>query len=307
VNEVAAKPINVRMKIREWWKAEIEGKTTISLPETARRAEEVFRDDPEFRDGFFDTFLYSVLYDYGVSLLSEARIIPNGHGAESSQLDAWMEYDPNSDQHVSLFAMNKEQLLDAANQRANRARLELERVKMLRELAVSPHAGRMVADPIAVTRKLRERIAQNGGIVPKASEASEASLIDGLDWPEFEAVGTVKQCRRCGVMFDHVEDRDISPFDDAGYQWICPSCAPLYPHSLLKASFDPFDYALRLRTGEVIYFQECSFRGDWVCLTVHKCPYQAAHDMSTLRHPFERGLDVRLSDIVWCADAPEGS
>lgn len=82
-----------------------------------------------------------------------------------------------------------------------------------------------------------------------------------------------------------------------------------YPPSLLKAAADkPFDYCLKLRTGEVYYFSGADLNdgGEFVTLefsdTIGKMD-----DARRNSRPFDRGLDVRLTDIVWCADAPHGS
>jgi hypothetical protein len=84
----------------------------------------------------------------------------------------------------------------------------------------------------------------------------------------------------------------------AGYA--CVKCQRKYPPSLLKAIGDSYDYALRLRTGEVIYFQQATVEGEFITLSgTGKDPFQQADE---LRYSFERGLDVRLDDIVWCAD-----
>jgi len=74
--------------------------------------------------------------------------------------------------------------------------------------------------------------------------------------------------------------------------------------ALAKACQDPFDYALRLRTGEVVLFTEAwLLNKEWVRLEVK--PTQPPRQ--SLPYPAPRGIDVRLSDIVWVMDAPEGS
>lgn len=79
------------------------------------------------------------------------------------------------------------------------------------------------------------------------------------------------------------------------------------PPALTKACIDPFDYALRLRTGELIYFESASpMDGPWV----HIAGVTHVADVSGQRDggcDFERGLDIRIADIVWVADAPNGS
>jgi hypothetical protein len=49
---------------------------------------------------------------------------------------------------------------------------------------------------------------------------------------------------------------------------------------------DPFKYSLRLRTGELMNFESAEFAGEFVHLATG----------------INRGLDVRIADIVWCRD-----
>jgi hypothetical protein len=83
-----------------------------------------------------------------------------------------------------------------------------------------------------------------------------------------------------------------------------------YPPSLAKAMFDPFDYALRLRTGETIHFNEAVELGEgWVRLHEPSPGREdgvRASSPDALPYPFPRGLEVRVADIVWCAEAPNG-
>lgn len=77
------------------------------------------------------------------------------------------------------------------------------------------------------------------------------------------------------------------------------------PPAISKATEDVFDYAVGLRDGTVIRFQRAVVHGPWVAL----------YFVEFLRGPcqppafftFERGLEIRLSDIVWATDAPIGS
>jgi hypothetical protein len=84
------------------------------------------------------------------------------------------------------------------------------------------------------------------------------------------------------------------------------------PDSLIKASTDnPFDYAIGLKNGAVIYFEGVNlpplsdFHG-WIALTGVK-----AHTMKAVGPEgictFPRGMDVHLTQIAWAADAPFGS
>lgn len=76
--------------------------------------------------------------------------------------------------------------------------------------------------------------------------------------------------------------------------------------ALAKACCDHFDYACRLRTGEVIRFSDCAIISkEWLNLTISEFADQPLQNK--LAFPAERGIDVRISDIVWVMDAPEGS
>ena len=74
---------------------------------------------------------------------------------------------------------------------------------------------------------------------------------------------------------------------------------------LAKAVFDNFVYMLKVRTGEKIVFSCIELMDS--PLWVHLC--EAKFDNGTFDDPphFDRGIDVRLSDIVWVIDAPFGS
>jgi len=76
--------------------------------------------------------------------------------------------------------------------------------------------------------------------------------------------------------------------------------------ALSKACDDPFVYAMKLRTGEVLKF-ECAkmLNREWVHVTLHSVVNQP--EENRIAYPADRGVDVRLSDIVWVMDAPEGS
>lgn len=77
--------------------------------------------------------------------------------------------------------------------------------------------------------------------------------------------------------------------------------------ALTKACHDNcFDYAAKLRTGEVIRFCGASvINSEWIHLDL--VSYLKQPTLNRLVYPAERGVDVRLADIVWVMDAPEGS
>jgi hypothetical protein len=75
--------------------------------------------------------------------------------------------------------------------------------------------------------------------------------------------------------------------------------------ALLKSCSDYFDYALKLRTGEVIRFRSATLLNkEWIHLEIEDAERNTEF---ALPYKADRGIDVRLSDIVWVMDAPEGS
>lgn len=96
---------------------------------------------------------------------------------------------------------------------------------------------------------------------------------------------------------------------DEGKAWLCVediASKMLGSVALAKACVDQFDYALKLRSGEVIRFREAKIiRAGWVHLDV--CEPDAQPLINRLPFKADRGIDVRISEIVWVMDAPEGS
>lgn len=77
-------------------------------------------------------------------------------------------------------------------------------------------------------------------------------------------------------------------------------------HALAKACYDPFDYALKLRTGEVIRFESARLISpEWIHIEV--MPIDDQPNQNRLPYPAIRGMDIRIADIVWVMDAPIGS
>jgi hypothetical protein len=90
-----------------------------------------------------------------------------------------------------------------------------------------------------------------------------------------------------------------------------------FPWPLDKAMYDPFTYLVILRNGMVIEF-ECVLENidalvaepDWVTLRgariIH--PANLGNDLDEeSQFCFERGLCIRVADIVAVVDAPHGS
>ena len=77
------------------------------------------------------------------------------------------------------------------------------------------------------------------------------------------------------------------------------------PESLLKASQDHFQYTLGLSDGTVVSFTDALITGDYAHLVLDRYSNADPVTLGGGRHalPFGRGIDVRISDIVWCCDA----
>ena len=100
--------------------------------------------------------------------------------------------------------------------------------------------------------------------------------------------------------------------DRAGSMDACPTCVATIGDVLVKAVTDDFDYAIGLRTGDVIRFTSAHYAGDnWIYLVgVDNWGDNSAllrNHREDHNNPCPRGLQVRVTDIVWAADAPNGS
>lgn len=117
---------------------------------------------------------------------------------------------------------------------------------------------------------------------------------------ELEALRQVPaRCRGCGALTETSETN----FGEGTW---CAACYQRYPMELIKAVVEPFDYALGLRDGRELRFSQAIIRGEWVHLDI-ETNLAEQQAQATLGHPLERGISVRLSEIVWIADAPDGS
>ena len=78
------------------------------------------------------------------------------------------------------------------------------------------------------------------------------------------------------------------------------------PNALSKSMSEPYDYALGLRNGTILYFSEASYQpgSEWVHLKAPMPGVEKRHGYIIV--PFDHGLDVRLSEIAWVADSPYG-
>lgn len=111
-------------------------------------------------------------------------------------------------------------------------------------------------------------------------------------------------CKRC---FRTEEEYEVAGEEGSRFlsEIVCGSCRADIPESLLKACVDnPFDYVLGLKDGTVIRFSGADIKGNWV--TIERGEWGKS-DALLFGYPMERGVDIRLDQIVWCADAPEGS
>jgi hypothetical protein len=81
---------------------------------------------------------------------------------------------------------------------------------------------------------------------------------------------------------------------------------PDLPPSLARALVESAEYALRLRTGEVVHFTRAERHGQFVVLYA---PPSGPPDprLEAGSAAFPHGLEVRISDIVWAARGPSQS
>jgi hypothetical protein len=76
------------------------------------------------------------------------------------------------------------------------------------------------------------------------------------------------------------------------------------PPSLARALVGPAEYALRLRTGEVVRFTRAQRQGAFVVLYAPSGLPSDPRLADPMTAAFPEGLEVRISDIVWCARGP---
>lgn len=96
---------------------------------------------------------------------------------------------------------------------------------------------------------------------------------------------------------------------------VCEECNNRYGPALVKAHVDqPFDYAIKLTSGELYRTTGINIQGDWV--TIEPANPETGIEGRTASpqgftrsnpYPCARGITVPLWAIVWVADAPEGS
>lgn len=79
--------------------------------------------------------------------------------------------------------------------------------------------------------------------------------------------------------------------------------------ALTKACLDDFDYALKLKSGEVIRFTSAEWHDNgWLTLSgIDNDNDLRPPNRTDLPFPAARGVDIRLEDILWVMDAPCGS
>lgn len=82
-------------------------------------------------------------------------------------------------------------------------------------------------------------------------------------------------------------------------------------YSLDKSRCDDFSYAMQLSTGMIVRFTSSTLseNGEWL----HIRGVRVMEDLLKLwdygyePREFSRGMDVRVNQIVWSSDCPEGS
>lgn len=79
--------------------------------------------------------------------------------------------------------------------------------------------------------------------------------------------------------------------------------------AIAKSLHDPFDYSLKLVTGEVIRYEEATNLGNWLHLSraYVQDPEPGQQGSVNKEGHFHRGIDVQIAHIVWAKDAPDGS
>jgi hypothetical protein len=104
-------------------------------------------------------------------------------------------------------------------------------------------------------------------------------------------------------IYDAKEQVYLSPIELAAQEYG-------YPPALAKACCDYFENALKLRTGEVIFYTKAEpINKDWIFIDgIDDQTLSLQNKSSGLPDVgFHRGMEIKISEIIWCADAPNGS
>jgi len=197
-------------RFREWWHAELEGKADVVLPEATSRAEQVFRDDSEVQDLFLNQYLYVVLYEYGVSMLSERRALLGEDGEWIGDPSPWLEFDPISRRHIAIESLTPEQAMAAAEFRERRIKTEQQRIAALKQLA----EGQPVDSVIKTLPSTSLRDRMRGRAKPMDCHKCGRDLADLVENVEFPKVTAEWRCR-CG---EPVTDEQGAEIDRIGFE-----------------------------------------------------------------------------------------
>jgi hypothetical protein len=90
-----------------------------------------------------------------------------------------------------------------------------------------------------------------------------------------------------------------------GGRTICDACGKRLGSHLIKGCVDPFDYALGTKSGLIVRWtgEIAIIEGEWLNIPEGKLEILGLG----APWPLPRGLQIRISEIVWVADAPQGS
>ena len=75
---------------------------------------------------------------------------------------------------------------------------------------------------------------------------------------------------------------------------------------LKKASVDNFEYMVKLKTGESIFFRQAKIDFENNEVELHEIEPDFSEGLPAKTY-LDRGISVCLDEIVWAADAPYGS
>lgn len=277
----------LRPRIRDWWKAQINGQTRVNLPKLAREAETVFRDDPQFREGFLEAFLYPVIYDYGITLLSEMRSVMGGSAEWEDDRSPWLEYNPDAHCHMSVLTMTPEQAAAAAAYREANIATEVKRIAMLKEIANG-------ADPKSIvppTTALRDRVR---GTVLKVQKDEPSD-----DWYGQDVRESAKYCDNCTNLFEFKEYRNDPTTHDPK---LCGTCRNATPEQL-KHRKDTYGLDLPEDPDEWTEEQHEDFNN----ARVNDSPSERRDDDAREKCRVAANRRLKVGDLVRCGSLGAGA
>ena len=149
---------SVRRDMAKWIRNRIDGENVVHLPDLAKEAGEHFGSDNGFVNRFFRQQFGTIFYEMVQSTVARTRSMHLMLGDDivsqdeirdrsmrlSAKWSNWLEH--VGDRHIRLLSMSADHLYMAAQERRERAAIDIQRAELLEALAKQLEPGETVGD-----------------------------------------------------------------------------------------------------------------------------------------------------------------